>query len=106
MNSKLLKKIRENISKYGFERKENIDLNECEKGDILISTHGAILEYEGKTEDWEYLPHRIKYISSEDPLKPLSGYGTRTNDGFVFKNNRIPSDHDISRIIKKEDLEN
>lgn len=107
MDLKLLKKIRENISKYGIKREDNINLDECFKGDILISTQGAILEYLCPTEEWEYLDHKVKYISSEKEGVVMKGEGTRTNDGYVFQFNRMPeSDHDISRIIKREDLEN
>ena len=42
-----------------------IDLRNCKKGDILISSHGLELEYIGKT-PWKhlnYLDHVVKYPS-------------------------------------------
>lgn len=79
-----------------------VNLNTCEKGDILITSHGLKLEYVCKTpwKHYQYLDHVVKY--------PEGGfgegnYGTRTNDGFVFKNKRkLETDHDIVKIIKKK----
>ena len=73
----------------------SVDLRNCEKGDILISSHGIKLRYVRPTNDTEYLDHVVEYLD-----KGL-GNGTRTHDGYVFKNNRIPeTDHDIVEIIK------
>ena len=79
----------------------SVDLNQCKKGDILITSHGIKLEYISKTpwKHYTYLDHVIKY-----PTKDFgkNSYGTRTNEGFVFKNNRIPeTDNDIVEIIFK-----
>ena len=78
-----------------------IDLRDCKKGDILISSHGAKLEYVCPT-PWKhlsYLDHVVKYVEMPDGTKPVESYGTRTHDGFVFKHNRIPeTDHDIVKI--------
>ncbi|MFW5700757.1 MAG: hypothetical protein ACOCWM_03620 [Cyclobacteriaceae bacterium] len=77
----------------------------CEKGDILISAHGAKLEYICPTpwKHFNYLDHVVRYI--EDANGNSFGeenYGTRTHDGFVFAKKRIPEvDHDIVRVIKK-----
>jgi len=72
-----------------------IDLRICTKGDILISSHGAKLKYVRPTIEREYLDHVVEYDD------PLLGNGTRTHNGFVFKNNRKPEiDHDIVKIIK------
>jgi len=81
-----------------------INLNECKVGDILISSQGAKLEYVCKTpwKHYTYLDHVVKYIEDKDG-NPFSddSYGTRTNDGFVFAKNRIPeTDNDIVEIIK------
>lgn len=83
-----------------------IDLSKCKKGDILISTHGAKLEYIAPTpwKNFTYLDHVVRYIEDENgkAFEPNS-YETRTNDGFVFKYNRMPdTDHDIEKIIKKK----
>lgn len=85
--------------------KTNIDLSTCDRGDILISTHGAVLKYIGPTpiKHFNYLDHVVKYYKRSDgSYYPPKCYGTRTNDGFVFKKNRLPEeDHDIQKIIKR-----
>lgn len=71
-----------------------IDLRECEEGDILISSHGRVLKYVRPTNEYEYLDHVVEYTDSR-------GTGTRTHDGFVFKHSRKPeTDHDIVLVIK------
>ena len=71
-----------------------IDLRKCKKGDRLISSHGEELIYVGPLPESHYYDHEVEYV---DPLK---GNGSRTHDGFVFRNNRIPeTDHDIVKII-------
>lgn len=82
-----------------------VDLSKCKKGDILISRHGAKLEYISPT-PWEgyiYLDHVVRYIEDVDGKSfGDTNYGTRTNDGFVFVNKRRPTvDHDIVAIIHK-----
>jgi len=74
-----------------------IDLNTCEAGDILISKHGLRLIYVRKLEPENYYDHEVSYDD------PKLGNGTRTNDGFVMRNERarLDSDHDIVEIIKK-----
>jgi hypothetical protein len=81
----------------------NIDLSKCKKGDILISTHGAKLEYIAPT-PWRhltYLDHVVRYIEDADGKSfGDESYGTRTNDGFAFATKRIPeTDHDIAKVI-------
>ncbi|HSE99797.1 MAG TPA: hypothetical protein VLA48_02785 [Nitrososphaeraceae archaeon] len=73
-----------------------IDLNTCKKGDILISKHGERLTYVRKLNpEIDYYDHEVSYNSE------LLGNGTRTNDGFVMRNEnaRLESDHDIVEII-------
>ena len=87
-----------------------IDLSTCEKGDILISSRGAKLEYISPTPwgSYTYLDHVVRYIHDEygQPYGE-DNYGTRTNDGFVFAKNRIPEfDHDIVKIIRNKNNEN
>jgi hypothetical protein len=79
-----------------------VNLNTCENGDILIGSHGAILEYVGRTTSDQYLDHVVHYITNSNGFRySVDNIGTRTNDGFVFKNNRIPeTDEDIVQIIK------
>lgn len=85
-----------------------IDLSKCKKGDTLISSLGATLEYIAPTpyKSHVYLDHVVKYIKDKDgepyPYEN-NPYGTRTNDGFTFRNNRMPEiDHDIVQIIHKQ----
>lgn len=82
-----------------------IDLRTCKKGDILISSQGAILEYVSPTPhgNHTYLDHVVKYIEV-DGVKVGGSYGSRTHDGFVFKFHRQSTDHDIIRIIPKGDM--
>lgn len=70
-----------------------INLNTCKKGDILISKHGTKLTYVQKLPECDYYQHKVKYSD------PKLGYGTRTDDGHVFKHNRMETDEDIVQII-------
>lgn len=85
---------------------QKIDLRTCKKGDILISSQGAKLEYVCPT-PWgfyKYLDHVVRYIEDKDG-NPMGedNYGTRTHDGFVYAKKRIPeTDHDIVKIIKQK----
>lgn len=79
-----------------------IDLSKCKKGDILISSHGAKLEYISPTpyKHYRYLDHVVRYIEDKDGNSfGYECYGTRTNDGFVYAKNRMPEiDNDIIEI--------
>jgi hypothetical protein len=81
----------------------NIDLRNCKKGDILISSQGSKLEYVSPTpwKSHQYLDHVVKYIEDKDGNSMGDeNYGTRTHDGFVFAKKRIPeTDHDIIEVI-------
>lgn len=68
-----------------------IDLNTCVAGQKLKSKHGLILTYVGKLPAGNYFDHEVKY--------PDDSQGTRTNDGFVFRKNRMDADHDIVEIL-------
>lgn len=75
-----------------------IDLSTCKEGNILISKHGKRLKYvRPLNPELDYYDHEVSY---ED--KNL-GNGTRTNDGFVLRNekSRLESDEDIVEIIYK-----
>lgn len=80
-----------------------VDLSKCKKGDILISTHGAKLEYVSPTpwKHYTYLDHVVKYIEDvEGKSFGKDNYGTRTNDGFTYAKNRKPeTDHDILKVL-------
>lgn len=80
-----------------------VDLSKCKKGDILISSLGAKLEYIAPTpwRHYTYLDHVVRYVEDSDG-KSFGNeiYGTRTNDGFAYAKNRIPeTDHDIVMVM-------
>jgi len=81
-----------------------VDLRNCVKGDILISALGAKLEYVSPTQNGEYLEHKVRYLVDPNGKPyPKGCMGTRTHDGYVFRNKRIPeTDHDIVEIIPNE----
>lgn len=72
---------------------KEIDLNTCVAGQKLVSCHGLVLEYVGKTVSKKY-PHKVKY--------PDGSFGTRSDDGQVFIENKLATDHDIAEILEKE----
>lgn len=75
-----------------------VDLTKCKKGDVLISTQGNVLFY--KDHEPELLfPHIIEF------LDPKLGEGSRSDDGQVFMNNKLPTDDDVFLVIKKEDID-
>lgn len=73
----------------------HVDLRNCIKGDKLISKHGKSFTYVGKLEAGNYYDHEI----SDDET---GGRCTRTHNGQVFRNKRLPEDHDIVEIKKIE----
>lgn len=68
----------------------SVDLSKCSEGDILISKHGLELTYLRPEQKGSYYDHRVRYEDGSE--------GTRTNDGYVFKRNRLPGDHDIVEV--------
>lgn len=73
-----------------------VDLSTCQPGQKLRSKHGIILTFVGPnpynhSKDW--YPYFVEY--------PSGGHGSRTRDGFAFKNEaaRLPTDHDIVEIL-------
>lgn len=68
-----------------------IDLRSCKKGDKLISKHGRSFTYVGPLPQGDYYDHEI----TDDET---GGRCTRTHDGHVFRNKRLPEDHDIVEI--------
>lgn len=84
-----------------------IDLRTCQRGDILISSHGMRLKYLRPTTELEYLDHVVQYPDNVDDDIEFTNdienirTGTRSNDGYVYARKRIPeTDHDIVEIIK------
>ena len=64
----------------------SFDMNQCKEGDKLISCHGDIFTYVGLTSCHKFR-HKVKYSDGS--------FGTRTDDGQVFSNKKLPEDHDI-----------
>ena len=84
-----------------------VDLRNCEPGDILISALGKTLRYLRPTKEGEYLDHLVEYLDENGNSDPLLGNGTRTHDGYTYAKKRIPeTDHDIVKIIKKNEYDN
>jgi hypothetical protein len=76
----------------------SVDLRKCVTGQKLLSKHGWILTYVKPLDPKkDYYDHEVRY--------PDGSPGTRTNDGFVFKNkkSRLPEDHDIVEILDETD---
>ena len=67
-----------------------VNLNTCKPGDKLKSKHGKILTYIRKLPSFDF-PHEVQF--------PDGGYGSRTDDGFVYRKNRLPEDDDIIEIL-------
>ena len=67
-----------------------IDLRNCKKGDKLISKHGLTLTYV-EHQPKEYFPHLVEYTDGVP--------GSRTDEGWVGKNFRYETDHDIVEVI-------
>ena len=87
------------------ELRKMVNLKNCKQGDILITKHGSILEYAGLSKTQDYYPHEIKYLIKDEKVNNGElGYGTRNDDGTVFKQNRKPEDEDIVSVISREDL--
>ena len=81
---------------------KTINLNNCKYGDILISKNGAILKYLEPLPEEHYYDHEVKYLYVDGKINEDGasiGNGTRNNDGTVFKNSRLDTDHDIVAII-------
>jgi hypothetical protein len=87
-----------------------VDLSQCKYGDILLCKTGAIIKYirpTSKDEINNYYDHVIEYLFIPNENKVVDSNhndGTRTNDGFVFRKNRLETDHDVVAIIELEKL--
>lgn len=84
---------------------EKVNLRNCKKGDILISKHGAILEYVEQLPEDNYFDVRVKYlfINGETNNGKL-GEGTRTFEGETFRKKKLETDHDIVAVIDRKVL--
>lgn len=80
-----------------------VDLSGCKPGDILISVHGGILEYVGPLPEEHHYDHEVNYLyTPKDGVYSGKPKGTRCNDGYTYRKNRMETDHDIIAIIPKE----
>jgi hypothetical protein len=69
-----------------------IDLSKCTKGQKLLSSHGETLTYVKPLPEDNYYDHLIEYSNGSS--------GSRTNEGYVYRNNRKPEfDDDIIEIL-------
>ena len=70
-----------------------VDLRECRPGQKLLTKHGTILTYVGIRFPDSPFPHEILY--------PEGSNGSRTHDGYVFRNpaKRLYEDEDIVEIL-------
>ncbi len=66
-----------------------VDLRTCKPGARLLSKHGMVLTYIGPIPG--PYPHEVRY--------PDGSRGTRTDDGFAYRVNPMPEDHDIVEIL-------
>ena len=87
--------IREEVDDFDWVRDTGlgkVDLRTCEPGDLLVSRHGEYLTYVGPLPSGNYMDHEVRYSNGS--------YGSRTDDGYVYRRKREESDHDIVAIIK------
>lgn len=82
------KKILDKMEKFG--EIPVVDLRNCKPGDKLLTKHGIILTYVGTNTDPLY-PHEVEY--------PTGGHGSRTDDGFAFRNSRHSADQDVIKVL-------
>lgn len=82
----------------------SIDLRECEQGDFLLCSNGALLEYVRPCTEKEYLDHLVKYLIHPDVEVGSNSHGTRTHDGKAYPKNPAPkTDQDVTMILKKKE---
>jgi hypothetical protein len=68
-----------------------VDLKTCKEGDKLLSSLGETLTYVKALPEDNYMDHEVEYANGAG--------GTRTHDGHVYRNVRMPeTDHDIIEI--------
>jgi hypothetical protein len=75
----------------------SVDLRTCKKGDKLISKHGMVLTYVGILPTGSYMDHEVLYPKCSQFPKGASG--SRSHDGFTYRQNRLETDHDIVEIV-------
>ena len=78
------------------------DMNQCKPGDLLESIHGAKLEYVGLRRcGIDVFTHSVNYlmIDGKDIAPPAPG--TRTAEGWMYRNRPLPEDHDVKGFWKE-----
>ena len=67
-----------------------VNLRNCKKGDILISKHGAILEYLEDLTEEDYFDVKVRYLYVDGEINSgQMGDGTRTFEGEVFHKKKL-----------------
>ena len=69
-----------------------VDLRNCKPGDILVTRSGKTVTYVRPLPKHDYMDHEIKYANG--------AYGSRTDDGYVYRRNRLDTDEDIISILE------
>jgi len=67
------------------------NMKQCKPGDKLFTKHGLIVTYVVYN-PLEHFPHQIEY--------PNGAYGSRTDEGYVYNNNRLEDDEDIIGFVE------
>ncbi len=67
-----------------------VDLRTCKEGDKLLSKHGMVLTYVKPLPKEDYMDHEVAY--------PDGARGTRTHEGWTYRQRPLPEDHDIVEI--------
>lgn len=79
---------------YLLANRPKVDLTKCVPGQKLLSKFGEIYIYKRKTENAVY-PHEV--------TPPDGGYGSRTNEGWMFNKSVRLLDHDIIYVFPMEE---
>jgi hypothetical protein len=82
-----------NILKDLDKLRGTVSLNGCEMGDPLLTAQSRLVHYNSKLAKGCVYDHKIEYS--------VGKFGTRTNDGYVYRNpeKRLDTDHDIVAVL-------
>jgi hypothetical protein len=75
------------------EKRPKVDMNKCRKGTRMLSNKGRIFAYVRRDTDLVF-PH---LIMNED-----GNIVSRTDEGWVYRNNPLPGDEDIVYIFSRK----
>ena len=70
-----------------------VDMNSCVHGQLLLTSKGKVVRYLENVGD-RHFPHVISFGGQ--------ARGTRTNEGWTYVNNPLPTDEDIVYIFPPE----